>query len=123
YELIARTVVAEVKPQSFLESIEVKDFVDKLWEGQRWRALLADMIDCEKGYRARKLNIMHLDRKEREQVPPSCYQSTLPVILAFAGWQDNSEAAGRKLQKDLPQRIQARREDQAPRIGPEKKPN
>jgi hypothetical protein len=123
YEQIASTLLAEVRPQSFLEVVEVKDYVDKFWEEKRWGALLADMINYEKAVRARHPSSRGLDQKEREQVPAFCYQSTLPVIQAFARLQDNSGAARRKLQKDLSQRVQARRENEAPRIGPEKKPN
>ena len=45
YDQLHRAVYDDVKPQSFLEKIAVKDLVDKLFEERRGRAAIVGLIE------------------------------------------------------------------------------
>jgi hypothetical protein len=43
YRLIFEALVAEAKPESMLDWLEAKEFMDKLWEEQRYKTMMVDV--------------------------------------------------------------------------------
>ena len=84
-------VFDDVKPQSFLEKIAVKDLVDKLFEEQRCRAAIVSLIEGAR-HRVGKYS------DEREFLAIREY---MPHLTKLQRMVDNSEAGRRSITKEF----------------------
>jgi hypothetical protein len=123
YKLIYRTVVDECKPQSFLDLIEVKDYVDKLWEEQRYKKSIADVIDCERNKWADSARRFLPKKKRDDKRQATAYLPLLSAIQGLSRLADNSGAVRRKLHKELSQKKRNQNKNDPPLIPSKERPN
>jgi hypothetical protein len=92
YKQIHDAVFEDVRPQTFLEKLAVKDFADKVFEELRLKTAIVDLIDG-----ARQAVVLGPD-EEREF---SAIQDYLPHLQKLQRMKDNSEAGRRALMKEF----------------------
>ncbi len=85
YELFVRAVIAERNPQSFLEFVEVKDYVDTYWEEQRWSASIVEVIENAKVRWATHPNASLLQKMQPKNQQEVSFLNALPAIEALLG--------------------------------------
>jgi hypothetical protein len=93
YAQLHDAVFDDVKPQSFLEKIAVKDLVDKLFEEQRSRAAIVGLIE---GARHRAYKYSHEDEREFLAI-----REYMPHLTKLRRMMDNSEAGRRSIMKEF----------------------
>jgi hypothetical protein len=93
FDDLHKAVTAELKPQTLLDKLEVRDFVIKLYEEQRYRNASVHLIDG-----ARHAVTMYSDENEREFDAILQY---LPHLPKFQRMIDNNEASRRSILKEV----------------------
>jgi hypothetical protein len=93
YAQLHDAILDDVKPQSFLEKIAVKDLVDKLFEELRGRAAIVGLIE---GARHAADEYGHKDQREYRAI-----RQYLPHLTKLQRMLDNSEAGRRSIMKEF----------------------
>jgi len=107
YRQIFDAVVADLKPQSFLEWIDAKDYADKIFEERRYKKAITELID---GARiSRKMFGFGQSDSEHDAI-----LKYLPGLQKFTRMIDNSAASRRSIQKAFRRKAEANREIAAP---------
>jgi hypothetical protein len=105
YNQIHNAVFDDVRPQTFLEKLAVKDFADKVFEELRLKTTIVDLID---GARQGVVFGPDSERKFR------AIQDYLPHLQRLQRMKDNSEAGRRALMKEFRHKAGASREGSDP---------
>jgi hypothetical protein len=92
YNQIHNAVFDEVRPQTFLEKLAVKDFADKVFEELRLKTAIVGLID------GARQSCSFQPNKEREF---SAIQSYLPHLQKLQRMKEQSEASRRALMKEF----------------------
>jgi hypothetical protein len=95
YRLIFEALVAEAKPETMLDWLDVKEYMDKWWEEQRYKTMMVTIVNGARTHTTKDLN---RDSQQREMADAKTYRS---------------------IQKDLRRMVGDRKESQSPSIAPE----
>jgi len=113
YRLIFEALVAEAKPESMLDWLDVKEYMDKWWEEQRYKTMTVTIVN---GARAHTTKDLNRNSQQREVVDAQIY---LPLVETLSRLANSSAKTRRSIQKDLRRMVGARKESQSPSIAPE----
>jgi len=105
YRQIFDAVVADLKPQSFLEWIDAKDYADKIFEERRYKKAITELID---GARIKMFGFGQSDSEH------DAILKYLPSLQKFTRMIDNSAGSRRSIQKAFRRKAEANREIAAP---------
>ena len=115
YRQIFDAVVADLKPQSFLEWIDAKDYADKIFEERRYKKAITELID---GARIKMFGFGQSDSEH------DAILKYLPGLQKFTRMIDNSAASRRSIQKTFRGKAVSSKEAEDPEISTNrKKPN
>ena len=92
YDQIHNAFFEDVRPQTFLEKLAVKDFADKVFEELRLKTAIVDLIDG-----ARQAVVFGPDGERKFRA----IQDYLPHLQKLQRMKDNSEAGRRALMKEF----------------------
>jgi hypothetical protein len=92
YNQIHQAVFDDVKPQTFLEKIAVKDFADKLFEELRLKTASVDLIEGAR-------QTVEFDPEDRREF--RAIEKYLPHLQKLRRMMDNSEASRRLIMKEF----------------------
>ncbi len=99
YAQLHDAVFDDVKPQSFLEKIAVKDLVDKLFEERRCRAAIVGLIEGAR-HRVDRYS-SHEDDREFLAI-----REYMPHLTKLRRMVDNSEAGRRSIMKEFRRKVE-----------------
>jgi hypothetical protein len=112
YRGVVETVISELKPQSMLELLAIKDIADKRFEEWRYRRTTAKLIDKA---RAPKIG------SRVPSIENNIIHNYLPQVTTLSRIEANCANSRRASEKDLRRMIRDRKEDESPPIAPENK--
>jgi hypothetical protein len=112
YRLMFETLVTEAKPESMLDWLDVKEYMDKWWEEQRYKTMTVTVVN---GVRTHTFKDLSHNSEEREALDAETY---LPLVETLSRLANSSANTRRSIQKDL-RRMGARKESPSPSIAPE----
>ena len=111
YRQTFEALASEMKIESWLDLMELKDYVDKLLQERRYNAMIVDIIED-----ARTIKNPILGKNMRGEV--NAATSYLPLVEPLNRLEENAAKARRASQRDLRRMIRKPREIDTPSIVP-----